>query len=96
MGAAGGLLGDLLEATFQNGCGVDRWWIPTGRHTHQSLPQPLRVQKAPGMKEGWGAGMDVCAIVPCRAMPSAGGGEGAMGYAFGNDHLHWVWQSTGL
>ena len=38
----------------------------------------------------------VCAVcrvpcaVPCHAtgsMPSAGGGEGAMGYVFGNDHL---------
>ena len=37
--------------------------------------------------------VDVFAVcvcrVPCHAtgMPSAGGGEGAMGYVFGNDHL---------
>lgn len=49
------------------------WWIPTGRGTPPLAalpqPQPLRVQKAPGMKEGWGGWMWMCRAVPCHAMP---------------------------
>jgi hypothetical protein len=85
VGAAGGLLGDLLEAAFQNECGVDNGGsLPVA--THHSL----RVQRAPGMNEGVGW-VDVCRAVLCHAMPNGGGGgEGAGdGTTFGNDHLHW-------